>query len=214
MEGCPEEKQWAKAIPSLRLLTCYRMRISYSPSSWIRDLRCHTLWFLEIEKFWASVDALSLHNWSMMILVLRVLLLQLVLLNVGGGAAALQCPEAFWVFGDSLSDTGNSVAAAPAAKTFMLNHPYGESYTFKDKPGHNRFCDGRLVIDFIGITASLKPVSWSVCWSWWIAVFLILLRSSGLVLLQFAPGSPTNHANVRCTWNVSIHLLASSKDLA
>lgn len=66
-------------------------------------------------------------------------------------AAAFKCPTAFWVFGDSLTDTGNSQVAFPTQS--KLSAPYGESYTFHDKPGRNRFSDGRLGIDFVGTQA-------------------------------------------------------------
>ncbi len=60
------------------------------------------------------------------------------------------CPEAIFVFGDSLSDTGNVQIAFPGSPVTTLNYPYGESYNFTNEPGHNRYCDGRIVADFIG----------------------------------------------------------------
>jgi hypothetical protein len=60
------------------------------------------------------------------------------------------CPKAIFVFGDSLSDTGNVQIAFPGNPLTTLNYPYGESYNFTNEPGRNRFCDGRLVPDFIG----------------------------------------------------------------
>ncbi|CAM6059798.1 unnamed protein product, partial [Sphagnum tenellum] len=59
------------------------------------------------------------------------------------------CPEAIFVFGDSLSDTGNLQIAFPGNPLTTLNPPYGESYTFTNEPGRNRYCDGRIVPDFI-----------------------------------------------------------------
>ena len=79
---------------------------------------------------------------------MRTLLLSLFLqlmVMVHGDRGASQCPNAFWVLGDSLSDTGNAFAAFPYVPALVLNYPYGESYTFEDKPGHNRFSDGRIV---------------------------------------------------------------------
>lgn len=67
-----------------------------------------------------------------------------------GGDGHFQCPQAIFVFGDSLTDTGNTQAAFPGVPGAILNYPYGESYTFTDKPGRNRYSDGRLVIDFVG----------------------------------------------------------------
>jgi hypothetical protein len=45
-------------------------------------------------------------------------------------------------FGDSNSDTGELAAA----KGFQLAPPYGQNY-FKTPSG--RFCDGRLIVDFL-----------------------------------------------------------------
>jgi hypothetical protein len=60
------------------------------------------------------------------------------------------CPQAFFIFGDSLTDTGNIQLFAPGLPATTLNYPYGESYTFTNEPGHNRYSDGRLIVDFIG----------------------------------------------------------------
>jgi hypothetical protein len=60
------------------------------------------------------------------------------------------CPQAFFIFGDSLTDTGNIQLLAPGLDATTLNYPYGESYTFTNEPGHNRYSDGRLIVDFIG----------------------------------------------------------------
>jgi hypothetical protein len=59
------------------------------------------------------------------------------------------CPQAFFIFGDSLTDTGNIQLLAPGLAATTLNYPYGESYTFTNEPGHNRYSDGRLIVDFI-----------------------------------------------------------------
>ncbi len=60
------------------------------------------------------------------------------------------CPQAFFIFGDSLTDTGNIQLLVPGLAATTLNYPYGESYTFIYEPGHNRYSDGRLIVDFIG----------------------------------------------------------------
>ena len=65
-----------------------------------------------------------------------------------GSSSNFKCPKAFWIFGDSLTDTGNSQASFPTAS--RLYPPYGMSYTFRDKPGFNRYSDGRLIVDFVG----------------------------------------------------------------
>lgn len=53
--------------------------------------------------------------------------------------------SAIFSFGDSLQDTGNF--AHTFFNTTVSNPPYGT--TFFNKPT-GRFCDGRLIIDFIG----------------------------------------------------------------
>lgn len=79
------------------------------------------------------------------------LLLSLMLVMPIASAAGngFKCPKAFWTFGDSLSDTGNSQTTFPSAS--RLYPPYSTSFTFRDKPGFNRFSDGRLIVDFISL---------------------------------------------------------------
>lgn len=45
-------------------------------------------------------------------------------------------------FGDSNSDTGDLTAGLG----FLLNPPYGQTYF---NPPTGRFCDGRLIVDFL-----------------------------------------------------------------
>jgi phospholipase/lecithinase/hemolysin len=52
--------------------------------------------------------------------------------------------EAIFIFGDSISDTGNAEASYPPLDK---NSPYGSTY-FKHPSG--RMSNGRLIIDFIG----------------------------------------------------------------
>ncbi|CAK9220712.1 unnamed protein product [Sphagnum jensenii] len=59
------------------------------------------------------------------------------------------CPQAFFIFGDSLTDTGNIQLLGHGIAGTILNYPYGESYTFTNELGHNRYSDGRLIVDFI-----------------------------------------------------------------
>jgi len=59
------------------------------------------------------------------------------------------CPQAFFIFGDSLTDTGNIQLLGAGIPGTILNYPYGESYTFTNELGHNRYSDGRLIVDFI-----------------------------------------------------------------
>ncbi|XP_022150798.1 GDSL esterase/lipase At1g54790-like [Momordica charantia] len=66
-----------------------------------------------------------------------------------GSSAVFDYPAAF-NFGDSNSDTGELVAG----KGFSLALPYGQTY-FKT-PSSGRFCDGRLIVDFL-MDAMGKP---------------------------------------------------------
>jgi len=68
---------------------------------------------------------------------------------VAAGAGAQSgpsvCPEtAIFVFGDSLTDTGNIAHLGIGG----LQYPYGQSYNFPGTINPSRFCDGRLVVDF------------------------------------------------------------------
>ena len=63
-------------------------------------------------------------------------------------AAAPCCYPALFVFGDSLSDTGNCYYSGNLVLCQRTNeYPYGETY-----PGapSKRFSDGRLIVDFLG----------------------------------------------------------------
>jgi hypothetical protein len=76
------------------------------------------------------------------------------LLCLGGGASAstdFRFPAVF-NFGDSNSDTGGRVAAGFES----ILPPYGA--TFFGTPS-GRFCDGRLIIDFLSTLASRIPLS-------------------------------------------------------
>ncbi|KAJ7524519.1 hypothetical protein O6H91_17G009300 [Diphasiastrum complanatum] len=55
------------------------------------------------------------------------------------------CPPGFVAFGNSLTDTGNKLHLVPSL-TASGNPPYGR--TFFQRPT-GRFCDGRLVVDFL-----------------------------------------------------------------
>jgi len=55
------------------------------------------------------------------------------------------CYTRLFSLGDSVSDTGNLASVAP--NDSVLAFPYGE--TFFHRPT-GRFCDGRLIVDFIG----------------------------------------------------------------
>ncbi|KAG9445020.1 hypothetical protein H6P81_016360 [Aristolochia fimbriata] len=60
---------------------------------------------------------------------------------------SLPPPPAIFVFGDSLSDTGNAIAAFPFLAD-AENSPYGD--TFFHAPS-GRFSDGRLIVDFMAL---------------------------------------------------------------
>ncbi|XP_074573914.1 alpha-L-fucosidase 3-like [Curcuma longa] len=82
----------------------------------------------------------------------RCCLLQWLLLAIAAAAAADSCNfPAIFNFGDSNSDTGGLSAAFGAA-----GPPHGE--TFFGKPA-GRYCDGRLVVDFIASSLGLPFLS-------------------------------------------------------
>lgn len=58
--------------------------------------------------------------------------------------------EAIYNFGDSISDTGN--AEKVTKRSMPSNSPYGSTY-FKHPSG--RLSNGRLIIDFIGISTHI-----------------------------------------------------------
>ncbi|WOL18436.1 hypothetical protein Cni_G27231 [Canna indica] len=59
---------------------------------------------------------------------------------------ATSCYTAIFSFGDSLADTGNLLASLGDSAGAVGQLPYGETY-FGRPTG--RFCDGRIIIDFI-----------------------------------------------------------------
>jgi hypothetical protein len=67
--------------------------------------------------------------------------------------ASSSCYKRLFSLGDSITDAGN-LATSVAPNTSILAFPYGETF-FRRPTG--RFCDGRLIVDFIGRT----PGSWS-----------------------------------------------------
>ena len=84
---------------------------------------------------------------------LSVVLLVVALLCLGGGGGGLVAAStdfkfpAVFNFGDSNSDTGGRVAAGLES----ILPPYGS--TFFGGPA-GRFCDGRLILDFLSTLAS------------------------------------------------------------
>lgn len=58
-----------------------------------------------------------------------------------------------YAFGDSYTDTGNTVSATgPSGFTYVSNPPYGMTYFHRPS---NRYSDGRLIIDFVAQSLSL-----------------------------------------------------------
>jgi hypothetical protein len=60
------------------------------------------------------------------------------------------CPQAFFLFMDSFTNTSNIQILVHGLPNTILQYPYGESYTFISEPRHNYYCDGQLIIDFVG----------------------------------------------------------------
>ncbi|KAH7428313.1 hypothetical protein KP509_10G086500 [Ceratopteris richardii] len=77
---------------------------------------------------------------------------------VGGlnavGVATAPCYPALFVFGDSLSDTGNGNLTGNIFFTRTSSRPYGETV-----PGYpfDRFSDGLLLVDFLGSLRKRSP---------------------------------------------------------
>ncbi|KAH7291864.1 hypothetical protein KP509_29G039000 [Ceratopteris richardii] len=65
------------------------------------------------------------------------------------------CFSSIFAFGDSQTDTGNAVSAFPSRFSSPQAYPYGMSY-FTSSP--DRYCDGRLFIDFMAQAAGLSLV--------------------------------------------------------
>ncbi len=78
--------------------------------------------------------------------VFPVIYLVLLCLLNGGGRTVAKCYSTIFGFGDSKTDTGQMQTAFPF-QTAAEFWPYG--MTFFGRPV-NRYCDGRLVIDFMG----------------------------------------------------------------
>jgi hypothetical protein len=83
----------------------------------------------------------------------RLLLGALLVAAVAGGSSGTNYGQArydrVFSFGDSLTDTGNSAILPATAGGPFTNPPYGETYF--NRP-NGRASDGRLVIDFIGMS--------------------------------------------------------------
>ncbi|KAI5083109.1 hypothetical protein GOP47_0002852 [Adiantum capillus-veneris] len=75
---------------------------------------------------------------------------------VADATASQPCFPALFVFGNSLSDTGNGVLTGNVLFTRASQNPYGATF-----PGHpsGRFSDGRLLVDFLAEYVGLPPVN-------------------------------------------------------
>ncbi|MCO5559075.1 hypothetical protein L7F22_012667 [Adiantum nelumboides] len=70
-----------------------------------------------------------------------------------GSIIPSDCFPAIFGFGDSQMDTGNAVSAFPSRFSSPQSYPYGMSYFSSSSP--DRYCDGRLFIDFAAQAAGL-----------------------------------------------------------
>ncbi|KAJ3709033.1 hypothetical protein LUZ61_012738 [Rhynchospora tenuis] len=71
-----------------------------------------------------------------------------------GTMQAHSCFERVFSFGDSMMDTGNACLLA-GGKYPTMSPPFGETYFHKP---NGRWCDGRMVIDFIAQAYGLPPM--------------------------------------------------------
>ncbi|KAI5065249.1 hypothetical protein GOP47_0019944 [Adiantum capillus-veneris] len=69
-----------------------------------------------------------------------------------GNIIPSDCFPAIFGFGDSQMDTGNAVSAFPSRFSSPQSYPYGMSYF---STSSDRYCDGRLFIDFAAQAAGL-----------------------------------------------------------
>ena len=74
-----------------------------------------------------------------------LIFLFLVLLISTDAVKSLCCFDRIFIFGDSMTDTGNG---CPMQGGNCQPPPYGETYFHKR---NGRWCDGRLIVDFIGM---------------------------------------------------------------
>ncbi|MCO5614208.1 hypothetical protein L7F22_068488 [Adiantum nelumboides] len=88
--------------------------------------------------------------------VLQLLLMTIMMLSITAllqlGAMAAPCYPAVFVFGDSLSDTGNGVLSGNPIFLRTSQRPYGE--TVPGSPAR-RFSDGLLLVDFLATRVGL-----------------------------------------------------------
>jgi hypothetical protein len=74
--------------------------------------------------------------------------LLLILFLVISSTDTVQCFDRIFIFGDSMADAGNFCRLVGGVCTAL---PYGETYFHK---ANGRWCDGRLIVDFIGMYMS------------------------------------------------------------
>jgi hypothetical protein len=79
-------------------------------------------------------------------------------------------------FGDSNSDTGELIAAGIES----INHPYGQSYFHRPS---GRYCDGRLIIDFLSNLFILSAIPLNSVFFLYIPPFPLFSRILDLSLL-------------------------------
>jgi hypothetical protein len=95
-------------------------------------------------------------------MVTTMLVMLVVVLEVASAATLPNCSyPAVYAFGDSLTDTGNSIAAFPEKFANAEQDPNGILF-----PTHaaDRFTDGKLFVDFLGKCPDPKPMQ-SLPWS-------------------------------------------------
>ena len=109
-------------------------------------------------KRWLMVKMYHHMSWTLTFLSLTLILCQ-------AKAIDTSCKfSAIFVFGDSLSDTGNCPRYKNPIDGFVLcdrtrHLPYGKTFPIHDNTF--RFSDGRLIIDFLGKLYFVISINWS-----------------------------------------------------
>ncbi|KAL2933321.1 hypothetical protein RDABS01_016440 [Bienertia sinuspersici] len=98
----------------------------------------------------------SSHTFLLTIITLIIFLLSSTPLSSSSSSSSNKPFSKIIAFGDSFTDTGNTVSeTGPSGFNFVSNLPYGMTFFHRST---NRYCDGRLVIDFVAEALKLPYI--------------------------------------------------------